>query len=67
MQIELPKETSSKLLKASKALGIGNKELIDRAIIVYLDNITRYVELKEEMGEWDKLSDEALISFEESL
>jgi len=67
MQIELLKETSSKLAKASKVLGIKDKDLVDRAIIVYLDNMEKMLELKQEMKAWDALSDEALISFEESL
>ncbi len=67
MQIELPKETSSKLSKASKVLGIEDKEIVDRAIIVYLDSIEKMLELKREMKDWDALSDEALISFEKSL
>ena len=67
MQIELQKETSQKLSRASKALGIKDKELADRAIIVYLDSIKKMMELKEEMKVWDALSDEALASFEKSL
>ena len=67
MQIELAKETSNKLLKASKILGIKNKEIVDRAIVVYLDSLEKMLELKQEMKNWDTLSDEALISFEESL
>lgn len=67
MQIELPKETSKKLTQASKALGIKDKELVDRAVVVYLDSIEKMLELKKEMKIWDVLSDEALASFEESL
>jgi len=67
MQIEIPKDTSKKIDKASKLLGIKDKKLIDRAILLYLDNISKYLELKKEIGEWDYLSDEALINFEKSL
>lgn len=67
MQLELPKETSEKLLKASKVLGIKDKEIVDRAIVVYLDSIGKMIKLKQEMKDWDTLSDEALVSFEESL
>lgn len=67
MQIELAKETTSKLLRASKVFGIKNREIAERAIIVYLDSIEKMMELKQEMKDWDILSDEGLISFEESL
>ena len=53
MQIELPKETANKLSMASKALGINDKELAGRAILLYLDNIEKYTELKREMKKWD--------------
>lgn len=66
MQIELEKDTSKKIDQASKLLGMEKDELIDRAILVYLDNISKYLELKQEMKEWDTLSDEALINFEKS-
>lgn len=66
MQIELEKDTSKKINQASKILGIEKDELVDRAILVYLDNMSKYLELKQEMKEWDALSDEALINFEKS-
>jgi len=67
MQIALEKDTSNKIDKASKLLGIEKTELIDRAILVYLDNLSKYLELKEEIKSWDALSDEALSNFEKSL
>jgi len=67
MQIEIPKDTSIKINRASLILGIKEKELIDRAILLYLDNISKYLSLKQEMKEWDLLSDEALMNFEKSL
>ena len=67
MQIELEKETSKKIQDASKILGIEKKYIIDRALLLYLDNLSRYLDLKNEMKAWDTLSDEALINFEKSL
>ena len=67
MQIELPKETSKKVHRASELLGIQNQELVQRALIVYIDNLEKYMTLKQEMKDWDALSDEALQSFEKSL
>lgn len=67
MQIEIPKEVSKKIEEASKLFGVKKQQLIDKAILLYLDNISRYVSLKKEMKEWDYLSDEALTNFEKSL
>jgi len=67
MQIEIPKETSEKITRASELLGIKNKDLVDRAISVYLDNLSKFLNLKKELVEWDLLSDEALINFEKSI
>ena len=67
MQIEIPKGLSRKLEQMSKRLGVKKEDLVDRALLLYLDNISKYAELKKEMKDWDFLSDEALASFEKSL
>lgn len=67
MQIEIPQDTSRKVERASKELGIAKKQLVERAILLYLDNLSKYISLKKEMREWDFLSDEALSKFEKSL
>mgnify|MGYP001600816816 CR=1 FL=1 len=67
MEIEVPKDTTEKISKASKILGIKREELVDRAVLLYLDTMSRYLDLKQEMKEWDKLSGEAIINFEKSL
>jgi len=67
MQIEIPSDTSKKVKEVSKLLGIKKQQLIDKAILLYLDNISKYVNLKQEIVEWDYLSDEALLNFEKSL
>ena len=67
MQVEIPQDTSKKLEKMSKELGIDRKQFVERAILLYIDNLSKYMSLKHEMKEWDILSDEALASFEKSL
>ena len=67
MQIEIEKDISKKINEASKLLGIEKSKIIDRAILIYLDNLSKYLDLKQEMKAWDTLSDEALINFEKSL
>lgn len=53
--------------KASKLLGVKKQEIIDRALLVYLDQLSKYLDLKKELKEWDTLSDEALSNFEKSV
>jgi len=65
--IKIQEDISLKVSKASKLLGIKKEELIDGAILLYLDNLEKYIELKKEMKDWDKLSDEAFLKFEKSL
>lgn len=65
--LKLSDDTSEKVTKASEILGIKKQELIDRALLVYLDNIDKYLDLRKELKFWDSLSDEALINFEKLL
>ncbi len=67
MQIQISKGINKKIKKASRILGIEEEEIVDRAILLYLDNIEKYLELKKEFKEWDILSDDALRSFERGL
>ena len=65
--IKIPEETSEKLDKASEILGLNKEKLVDRALLLYLDNLEKYLDLKRELNFWDELSDDALIDFEKSL
>ena len=67
MEIEISEDVSKKVNEASRILGIGEHEIIDRALLVYLDNMNKYLQLKKEMEAWDVLSDEAFENFEKSL
>jgi len=67
MEIKISKEVLRKLDKVSKLLCIKKEEIIDRAILLYLDSIKKYLDLKQELKGWDILSDEALFNFEKSL
>lgn len=64
MDVQLSEEVIEKVDKASQLLGIQQQEIVDRALVVYLDSLTKYLELKEELKAWDALSDEALEMFE---
>jgi len=67
LRLQLPQETSNRLRAASKDTGFREKDLVQRALLFYLDAIQRERELRRELRAWDRLSDEALIAFEESL
>ena len=67
MSIELSKEVSNKLSEASDILKLDKEELVNRAVLLYLDNIHKYLELKKEVDVWDEISDEALENFERDL
>jgi hypothetical protein len=65
IQIHLQEPTFIKLKQVSQTTGIQEENLIQRAILYYLDAIQKHIELRDEMNVWDRLSDEALINFEE--
>ncbi len=67
MQLEINKETSTKIAEVSDILGIKKAELVERAILIYLDNLSKYLDLKKELSEWDTLSEEAWDNFEKKL
>ena len=67
MKIELPKDINKKLSEVSDIFDLDEEEIVNRAVLLYLDNIQRYVELKKELKAWDALSDEALENFERDL
>ena len=64
MEIELSRDMKSRLSKVSSILGVKDKDLVNRAILFYMDTISKQVELKKEISAWDKLSDEALAKFD---
>lgn len=67
MQVNFHEQTMMQLIKISRELGVHEENLIQRAVLFYLDAIQKQVDLKQEMNEWDMLSDEALTNFEEML
>jgi len=67
MEIEISDETMELINQVEKILGIRKKELVNRAILVYVDGMSKQIALKNEFGVWDELSDESLDNFEKSL
>ena len=67
MQVNFHEQTMMQIIKILRELGVHEENLIQRAVLFYLDAIQKQVDLKQEMNEWDMLSNEALMNFEESL
>jgi len=67
MEIELTKDVNRKLSEVSELLDMDKEEIVNRAVLIYLDNTQKYVELKKELMRWDELSDEALNNFERDI
>lgn len=64
MEIQLSKNTRNKLNQVSSILGVRSKEVVNRALLFYLDTISKQLELRKDMASWDDLSDEALAKFD---
>ncbi len=67
MEIHISKNVEDILNRVSKNLGFNEDEFIERSILFYVNTIQKELELKEELKQWDKLSDEALLNFEAQL
>jgi len=67
MEVQVTKELDDRLVLASESFGFDKKEVVERAVLFYLDAVDKELKLKAEFGAWDELSDEALIKFEEEL
>ena len=64
MELRLSKSVEQKVEETSKSLGLNETELVSQAVLFYLDNIKKFVELQQEFKAWDELSDEAWSNFE---
>ena len=56
----LTKQTKLNVKKVSKALGLPEKLVIERALSFFFNAVESEMSLKKEFDFWDKLSDEAL-------
>lgn len=67
MEVNISGAASAQLKMASKKLGFKEQEIANRAVLFYVDTLAKEMDLKEELSEWDSLSDEALAKVEKSL
>jgi hypothetical protein len=54
MEIELTKDVMRNVKIASEELGISEKEVVVRAVLLYLRNVKEFEALQEEMKEWEE-------------
>lgn len=59
MSITIEKNTQKDLREIAERMGIKEKELVDRALLLYLENAKKLLDLEKEFLAWDALSDEA--------
>lgn len=59
MSIVIEKNIQRGLTEIAKRMGVGEKELVDRALLLYLGNAKKLLDLEKEFLAWDALSDEA--------
>ena len=62
MQIKIERKLNKKVRDVSRALGVDEKQVITRALLLYLESVKKTMDLKKELEAWDELSDEALRS-----
>ncbi|MBS3074976.1 hypothetical protein J4429_00795 [Candidatus Pacearchaeota archaeon] len=63
MEINLTNEELRKINEIGELTGVDKREIVKRALKIYLDNLEKR-RLDKESETWDDLSDEALINFE---
>ncbi|MBI2675695.1 MAG: hypothetical protein HYX24_04515 [Candidatus Aenigmarchaeota archaeon] len=67
MQVKLSQEVEKKVGEAAHALGLNENEVVNQALLFYLDTISKNLSLKLELQAWENLSDEAWANFESQL
>ena len=67
MDLQITKELDDRLVSASENFGFDKQEVVEKAVLFYLDAMGKELELNAEFNDWDELSDEALVKFEERL
>ena len=65
MEIEFSKDLSRNVDLASRELGITKKEVIARAVFLYLRNVKEFEALNKEIQEWEEAGVEDAIDWEE--
>ncbi|MBI2097896.1 MAG: hypothetical protein HYT46_03130 [Candidatus Vogelbacteria bacterium] len=59
MNIKLASKINQRVKAASRVLGVGEAEMMNRAMLFYLDNLENSLAMRNEFDAWESLSDEA--------
>ena len=62
VKIAIQKKTKDDLKLISNRLGIKEAEVVDRALVLYLESVRNILDLEREFRAWDLLSDEAWVN-----
>jgi hypothetical protein len=65
--ITIDKTIHTDLAKTSKLIGINEREITERALILYLDGLRNLADLKTELHAWQELGLQSLRSVEDML
>ena len=64
MELQISNQTISQLKESSQKFGISEKEIVEKALILYLGYLRNSKSLQEEIGEWESAGIEDLNNFE---
>lgn len=63
----LTKKNVRGIREAARLIGTDEKEILERAVILYLNSIKATLDLEKELRGWDALSDETFVRMGKSL
>lgn len=64
MELQISNQTISKLKELSQESGISEKEIVEKALSLYLEYLKNSQSLQEEIEEWEEAGIEDLNNFE---
>lgn len=64
--IQIEDKVDRNFKQASRIMRVKKKELIDRALLLYVESIRDLLNLEKEFDAWDALSDEAMLRMTKS-
>lgn len=59
MSLAVEKKIRRGVKEVSRKMGIGEKEFVGRALLLYLDSVKKILDVEKEFSSWDALSDES--------
>ncbi|MBU2579307.1 hypothetical protein KKA09_04315 [Patescibacteria group bacterium] len=63
----IPQKIEKEVKEISQGFGLSKEDFIINAILFYLKNLEKKIELKKELETWEKISNDDLLKFEKSI